>query len=221
MKANRSSMLPKKIWPLAAALLLTVCSQAATLSDNLSAPTYYTELINGSSFIAAGFQTDGSGYTLSSVTALMQQDAPGSLSLRLYSNAPQPAPSDLGFQPGTLLGTLTSSGVYPGTLGQATFSGNNLLLAPDTTYWLVMSSPTGTYEWAYAADNSGTGAGFYPSWGVSTDSRTSWYTSDLQPMQMSVTADPTSSTTPEPAVTSLLLVGLALCGVKGLKFRRQ
>jgi len=221
MKIRQPSMLPKKLWPLAAALIFTACSQAATLSDNLSAPTYYTELINGSTFITAGFQTGNSSYTLSSVTALMQQDTPGTLNLSLYSNATQPTAYDLGYQPGTLLGTLTSSGAYPGTLGQITFDGNNLPLSPDTTYWLVISSPTGAYEWAYAADNSGSGVGFYPSWGTSTDAGTSWYTSDLQPMQMSVTADPATSSTPEPGVSSLLLIGLALCGVKGLTLRHR
>ena len=77
-----------------------------------------------------------------------------------------------------------------------------------------MSAPTsGAYEWAYAGDNTGSGVGFYPSWGVSNDAGRSWYTSDLQPMQMRVTADPVSSV-PEPGVSSLLLVGLALVGVK-------
>jgi hypothetical protein len=221
MKTNQPSMLLKKLRPLAAILIFTACSQAATLSTNLSAPTYYTELINGSNFITAGFQTGDSAYILSSVTALMQQDAPGTLNLSLYSSAPQPAANDLGVQPGTLLGTLTFSGSYSSALSQVTFGGNNLQLSPDTTYWLVMSSTTGTYEWAYAADNSGSGAGFYPSWGTSTDSGASWYTNDLQPMQMSVTADPAVSSVPEPGVTSLSLMGLALCGVKGLKFLRR
>jgi hypothetical protein len=220
MQTNRSSILPKKLSLFAAALIAAACSQAATLSDNLNSPTYYTELINGSNFITAGFQTGDSSYTLSSVTALMQQDTPGALSLSLYSSATQPVAYDLGFQPGTLLGTLTSTGTYPATLSQVIFGGNALTLAPDTTYWLVMSSPTGMYEWAYAANNDGAGAGFYPSWGTSTDSGASWYTNDLQPMQMSVTADPAVSSVPEPAIAALFFVGLALCGVKGLKFRR-
>jgi hypothetical protein len=210
----------KKLWPLAA-LLFTACSQAETLSNNLNDTTYYTELVGGSSYITAGFQTGDSGYVLNSVTALMQEDTPGDLTLSLYSNAMQASPNNLGFQPGTLLGTLTSSGAVPATLGDATFGGNNLKLAADATYWLVMSAPgSGSYEWAYAADNSGTGAGFYPSWGESTDSGKSWYTDDLQPMQMSVNADAVTST-PEPGVSSMVLVGLALCGVGRFTFRRR
>ena len=210
-------MFPRKFWSLATALFLAVCSQAATLSDNLNATTDYTELINGSTFITAGFQTDHSSYTLTAVTALMQQDAPGTLSLGLYSNAAPSLANDLGSQPGTLVGSLTSPGSYPTALSQVTFGSNSLLLSPDTTYWLVMSAPTsGTYEWAYAGDNTGSGVGFYPSWGVSTDAGRSWYTSDLQPMQMSITADPVSNT-PEPGVASLVFVGLALVGVKRWK----
>lgn len=203
-------MLARKFRLLAAALFLTICSQAATLSDNLNAKTYYTELINGSTFITAGFQTDNSSYTLTSVTALMQQDAPGTLRFSLYSNAAQPSANNLEFQPGTLLGTLTAPGTYSKTLGQVTFSGSNLLLSPDTKYWLVMSAPAGgTYEWAYASDDTGSGAGFSPSWGISTNAGQSWFTDSLQPMQMRVTADPISST-PEPSVASLLLLGLTL-----------
>lgn len=216
-----TTMLLKKIGPLAIALILTAAAPAATISDNLNAATFFTEVVNSSSSIAAGFQTDNTSYTLTSVTVLMSQNTPGSLNLSLYSNAPQSPPNDLGFQPGVLLGNLTSPGGYPSMLSQVTFGGNNLPLAPDTTYWLVMTAPSGgAYEWAYAAGNDGSGVGFYPSWGVRTSPGTTWYTSDLQPMQMRVMADPAVNVIPEPAVSSLLLAGLALCGFNRLRSRR-
>jgi hypothetical protein len=179
-----------------------------TLSDNLGASTYYTELIGGSNDIAAAFRTDGSSYTLDSVTALMKQDQAGGLALSLYTNAIMQPVNDLGSQPGTLLGVLSSPASYPMTLGAVTFGGSNLSLSPDSTYWLVMSAPkSGGYEWAYAAGNNGTGVGFYPSWGTSNDGGQSWYTDDLQPMQMSVTAD---VATPEPNLCGLMLLGFGL-----------
>jgi hypothetical protein len=44
------------------------------------------------------------------------------------------------------------------------------------------------YEWAYAADNTGSGVGFTHDWGESNDGGSTWATSDLQPMQMRVDA---------------------------------
>jgi hypothetical protein len=188
-------------------LLIAPCAKATVLSDNLQSPTYYTELVGGQTEITAAFRTDDSAYVLNSVTALMQQDSPGALTLSLYASQAVP-PNDLGFQPGKLLGTLFSPSTYPTALATASFGGADLMLSPDTTYWIVMSVPTsGKYEWAYAASNEGTGVGFYPSWGASSNGGQSWYTDDLQPMQMSVSAD---VATPEPNLSSLLLFGLVL-----------
>ncbi len=191
-------------------LLVALGARATTLSDNLTSPTFGTELINGTTWITAGFRTGSSGYMLQSATFLMRQDSPGTLNVALYSStAIQPA-NNLSNQPGTLLGSLTAISTYPPSLGEVTFSGNSLRLAAATTYWLVMSAPAGGgYEWAYETGTTGSGVGFYASWGISNDSGASWFTDNLQPMQMSVIGTPVS-TTPEPAGGWLLLLGAAV-----------
>ena len=84
------------------------------------------------------------------------------------------------------------------------------MLAANTTYWLVMSAPiSGSYEWAYAAGDSGSGTGYYPSWGISSDSGSTWFTDNLQPMQMSVIGTPVS-VTPEPSAFCLVLLGVGV-----------
>lgn len=200
---------------ISALFLATLCAQATTLSTNLTAGTEYTELIEGSTWITAGFGTDASSYNLTLITALMQQDAAGTLNLDLYSNANN--------QPARLLGRLTDPGSYPaGGLGPASFGGANLSLAANTTYWLVMDAPvSGTYEWAYASGNAGSGPGFKGTWGVSANSGTSWFTSDWQPMQMSIEANSISGT-PEPGSSCLLLCGSLLVAANlGLRKRNS
>jgi hypothetical protein len=147
----------------------------------------------------------------------MLQDSPGALNVTLYSNARMQPANNLGNEPGTMLGSLTAISSFPSSLGQVTFSGNNLRLAPETTYWLVMSAPTnGSYEWAYETGITGSGVGFYPSWGISNDSGTSWFTDNLQPMQMSVIGGPVSSI-PEPPDTWLVLVGTLTLVCAGIR----
>jgi hypothetical protein len=195
-------------WITATCLLFAVLASvgsAATLSDNLNAPTEYTELTFGSTWVAAGFGTDSGSYRLGTVTTLMQQDAAGALHLDLYANGQN--------QPTSLIGTLTSPSTYPTeTIAPTVFGGSNLLLTPNTTYWLVMSAAgSGAFEWAYSTGHEGAGSGFQGTWGVSTDAGASWYTSDLQPMQMSVTAEPAGAAVPEPGPASLLLLALICC----------
>ncbi|MBV8867127.1 MAG: hypothetical protein JO210_17150 [Acidobacteriaceae bacterium] len=191
-------------------LLFALGARATTLSDNLTSPTFATELINGTTWITAGFRTASSSYLLNSATFLMQQDSPGTLNVALYSSTAMQPANNLGYQPGSQLGSLTATATFPSLLGQVTFGGNNLLLTPDTTYWLVMSAPiSGSYEWAYESGNSGSGIGFNPSWGISNDSGASWFTDNLQPMQMSVKGTPVSAT-PEPDAVRLVLLGVGM-----------
>jgi hypothetical protein len=188
-------------------LLAALCAGATTLSDNLAASTFGAEQVTGPNWLTAGFRTDSSSYVLSSVTVLMQQDTPGTLNLALYSNTTMQPANQLGFQPGAPLGSITATKSFPSLFGPVTFSGNHLMLAPNTRYWLVMSAPvSGTYEWAFEEGNGGSGVGFYSSWGDSGDSGTSWFTSSEQPMQMTVIG----TAIPEPVAFWLILLGGAV-----------
>ncbi len=211
-------------------LLAALCADATTLSDNLTASTFGAEQISGTTWLTAGFRTDSSRYLLSSVTVLIEQDMPGTLNLALYSNTAMQPPNQLGYQPGSLIGTLSAPATFPSSFGQVTFSGNHLMLAPHSTYWIVMSAPmSGSFEWAFEEGESGSGVGFHSSWGMSHDSGASWFTNAEQPMQMSVIGTPVSAV-PEPVAVWLVLLGVvAVMGASSregafgspLLFRRQ
>ena len=54
-------------------LLAALGARATTLSDNLTASTFATELISGLTWITAGFQTGSLSYLLNSATFLMSR----------------------------------------------------------------------------------------------------------------------------------------------------
>lgn len=171
---------------------------------NLKASSFGAEQISGSNWFTAGFRTDSSGYVLSSVTALIEQDMPGTLNLALYANTTM--------QPPNQLGNLAVPAILPSFFGRVTFSGNHLMLAPNTTYWIVMGTPvSSSYEWAFEDAKAASGVGFYSSWGMSQNSGNSWFTNAEQPMQMSVIGTPI----PQPVtVWPVLLGGAALTGTR-------
>lgn len=178
---------------------LTLC--ADTLSDNLTQPTDGTDAITGDLWSAAGFSTPSSAYTLTSVTLLMDQYAPGAAELALFSDS-----NDM---PGSLLGMLQSPASYSPSPSAAIFEGNSLSLAANTNYWVVLWVPSGGFDWAFAATSTGSGSGFNSLWSSSFDGGATWATFATLPYQMSVQADATTAT-PEPTTTLLLAVGAGI-----------
>lgn len=189
-------------------------TDAAVLSDNLGQPVSYTELIDPTTTVAASFGTGTQASTLSKVQLLIQSDGPAVSTVSLYS--------DQGGRPGGSIGALTS--LQPpnqSTLSVTTFSGNNLALAANTTYWIVTQADPGTLEWAYTESNMGSGSGFQHTWGLSLDGG-AWFVSSIEPMMMSV--EDSSTATPEPGSVLLVAlggVGLSVWGRKRLKVGPQ
>lgn len=163
--------------------LLSMPSLAAraqdVLSDNLSATTTSTEAATGSSWLTASFATGDATYSLTSVTLLLANPLAGQARLDLYSDGT--------LEPGSLLGTLTPPDSYSSSLDSATFTASDLTLAPNTTYWLVLSADSGEFDWAWTTDNTGSGAGFLRTWGQSDDAGVTWFTIDTFPTQFTVT----------------------------------
>jgi hypothetical protein len=196
-----------------AILCLAAMATATTLSDNLSLQNYYSDPSSDTSWLAANFQTDGQSYQLADVTLLLANVAPGTAEVDLYSG--------VNGQPGSLIRVLSDPASYSSVLANTVFWGDQLLLSPDSSYWIVLKSLSGEFDWGYTASNSGTGVGFTHLWGSSDDAGASpWYTSDLQPYQMSVGADPVTVAAPEPASASFLLVTAALAAVPKRRRRR-
>jgi len=195
-----------------ATLSLVSVAYAETLSSNLDAKVFFTEPVGGDTWIAAGFATGPMNYTLNSATLLVRQDAPGPVALDLFS--------DSNGRPGISVGSLGTPGSFSSTLTPTGFSGSNLPLLANTTYWLVLQSSGGEYQWAYTDRNTGSGIGFVGTWGASDDAGATWLASDIDPMMMAVDAVPGNAAVPEPGALLLFCGGSsALAVFVGLKRR--
>ena len=188
-----------------------VLSSAITLTDNLSKTTESTEFVGGDTWIAATFSTDNANYQISSAALLLSTPGSSTAKLDLYSTASG--------QPGTLLSTLTSPASFPSGPAAVSFAGSSYILAPNSTYWLVLKATSGEFDWSWTSDNTGTGVGFLAQWAATDDAGGSWFTATSEPMQLRVLADPVNAVIPEPA--SFTLAALSMAGVIGMLRMRK
>jgi hypothetical protein len=151
---------------------------ATDLSNNLSQATGGTESASVSRYLTASFRTDASTYTIGSVTLLLGNPAAGQATVAIYSSA--------GLEPASLVGTLNSPAAYSTTLAQTTFTSPGVSLAANSTYWVVLSPTSGSFDWAWAGDAGGSGVGFTHVWANSDDAGAFWWSIDSYPLQMSV-----------------------------------
>jgi len=162
--------------------LIAPIVNATDLSNNLANATSGVETAFGTRVITAAFKTDASAHTLSSVTLLLANTIAGRAQVALYG--------DGNLEPGSLLANLTSPASYSATLANATFTASGAVnLAANTTYWIVLKPLSGSFDWAWTADNSGSGAGFLHTWGVSDDAGSFWWSHDNYQTKFSVVAD--------------------------------
>jgi hypothetical protein len=198
--------------PLLTFLLMSAFAVSAdTISSNLANTTAGTETASGSTWLTASFGTGSSSSSLSDVTLLLSNPTAGVAELNLYSNGL--------LQPGSLVGTLTPPESYSSGLSNTTFSSSGLTLSANSTYWIVLKALSGEFDWAWTADNSGTGTGFQGTWGISTDAGGTWYTYAVYPAQFSVTTT-AATATPEPGTGWLGVAGLLLSVVVLYKKQR-
>jgi hypothetical protein len=171
----------------AAALALASAASATVLSDNITAAQGGTEVATSTHWLCAGFTTDATSHSLTSITLLMASNIDGAPQVAIYTDA--------GLQPGTLVGTLTNPGTFSSTPTAATFIASGITLSASTSYWVVLKPTSGTYAWSWTASNSGTGitsSTFTHVWG-STDDGSAWWTDDFFPLQMTVVVDACSA----------------------------
>lgn len=190
-------------------LLASTCHLSATvLSNNLNQPVSFTELVDPTTRVAAGFGTGNYSSTLLNVQLLIQLDGQVNPMVWLYK--------DQAGAPGTAVGSLALAQPPSGPgLATVLFSGQNLPLAPNSTYWIVGQSLSGSWEWAYTGSNVGSGPGFQHTWGVSQDGG-NWFVSDIEPMIMSV--QDAGPATPEPG--TFVLLGVGALGLSLVKRRK-
>jgi hypothetical protein len=155
-------------------------SSVVDLSDNLSDSSDGYETANGADWYAASFGTGNSTAMLTSVTIPLAQTTAGPVTMQLYSDA--------GGQPGTAIGTLTNPSSFSSTGANTTFTTTGIALAANTTYWIVLQSATGAYNWNWTSSDNGTGVGFQDQWSQSMDSGNTWFTTQGFPLMMQVLA---------------------------------
>jgi hypothetical protein len=170
---------------------------AASSAFNLSAASGGVEAAAGTRWLAASFVTETTNTMFTGVTLKLSAAAVGvGAQLDVYI--------DGGLEPGTL-GTVSS---IPTSLSDVTWN-NGLTLQASRTYWLVMKAAAGTVNWSWKTANAGTRAGFTQVRGSADDgAAASWWTSDIYPTQITVTAAPCSS----PSIGTPPAAAVAACG---------
>lgn len=182
--------------------------RASLLSSNLDQPVDATESVDPSTLISTSFGSGNYSSNLQDVELLVDLSGQVTPKVWLYS--------DLGGQPGSPIGSLNPVQLPQG-FGLALFSGPNFALSPNSTYWIVAGSSSGSWDWEYAQTSLGTGPGFQHTWGVSLDRGQDWFTSNSQPMMMSVS----DTAAPEPDSFALCSLGALASGlILKLGFKR-
>jgi hypothetical protein len=188
---------------------------ASILTDNTGNTTSGSDAVSGDVLLAADFSTGSAAWTLTSATLLLDMSSPGTAALDLYS--------DNSGIPGALIGALSSPAEYSSTAATTTFNASGITLSTDATYWLLLSAPSGSFDWSWTADNTGSGSGYL---GDSANFDGSyWYqTAGIYPYQLSVAADPaTAAAAPEPGSITLLMAvaPLSLFAKRRISGRRR
>ena len=190
---------------------LGTATAATVIYDNLniSGTSYVVDYLETLGYTSAGnqFITDASGYTLSSVTLQLRPISPGTINVKLFSDA--------GGHPGADLYTIFS-GAGPTLAGNVPYGGLNYALDANTSYWIVLDSGglTSTTDWSYdSANTQPAGVGTQPTLNAgSTDHGLNWARFDVQPFAMQVTGD--AVLVPEPGAILVMILGGAAFAVR-------
>jgi hypothetical protein len=145
-----------------------VRAQGTNYLSNLAQASAGSLAVGSDSWWAAAFHTgtNPNGYSLNSIQLEMADasGSPGNFTVMLYAGGDWPAGFSLGSSIATLDGSLS-----PTTAGIYTFTTvSSLLLSPQDTYSIVITSGTavadGAFEWSYSTNlTSATGSwGSYP-----------------------------------------------------------
>jgi hypothetical protein len=171
-------------------------AQAVVVFYNMDRIAYDVVAASGNIWGAQQFKTDEQAYVLNSVTLLMSENTPGGARVDIYSGDDVPT---------TYVGTLTSPGSYPAAAAPTLFAASGVPLAANTTYWVVLHAQgSGSYDWVYTDDPTGSGAGFSPIWADSEDGGVTWPDSDPDyPYVMQVDATATGTATVPQAPTAV------------------
>ena len=191
-------------------ILFSVCSmmaQGTMYVSLLSNLPQAASQVGSDSWNAVDFRTgtNSSGYSLNSIQVLMGNSSgnPSGIIVSLYNLT--------GNVPGTPISILTGS--EPTAAGNYSYTASSISLQPVTRYFVVMTSvtpvSTGAYNWI-AGDGGGSATeGWIAGISFRSSSDGINWNATRHPFLFAVNA----TAIPEPATTSLIIIGLAVCGL--------
>jgi hypothetical protein len=181
-------------------------SAQPVLVSDITQPTRAITTIFDQLWAAQSFATNGSGYFLTSINALLgpRTGAPNIVA-QLRADGP-------GAPTGSLLTTFTVGAVPTGGPSMVSLTPASVVaLAPSSTYWLVLGvAGADNFGWAYEDGNVSTGPGSIGPYGYSTDGGATWppgLFDTPNPYQFQVNVRPLNAV-PEPATLGLVALGL-------------
>lgn len=212
MNIPQKTVLLAKIAALTSVLIFpfsnTVPALAIIQVNNLGEQNFSS--LNLSMFqLGSSFTTDNSNYILNSITFNLQEETEGSIFFDIYTD-------DSGL-PGISIEKLTTTAnILSGSFNNYLFtSANNINLNANTTYWLIGSTFSGSYNLAFTESYNQTG-----NWTIGNEfvaaelGSNGWINSPSDVVQFAVDADVDSAAVPfefSPTTGILLMGALFSC----------
>jgi hypothetical protein len=188
------------------ALLVASAAHADVLINNLDQPVHNPAPLHNNFWYAQSFLTpagDPLRVDLVTVRVGMVEGTPNVVARLLADNAGTPG--------STVLSSFTFGTFTAGTAqNEALTPTSTVLLAPETTYWLLMGvDGAGGFHWDYTLGNGASGSGSFYEYAYTEDQTATWIGFGTEgPLMMRV--DVTPMPVPEPASAWLLAAGLAV-----------
>jgi PEP-CTERM motif len=197
----------KRLLPLLLVIALSCAAQATDVYNNLNSTSNGSDFIVSFGPLADSFSTGNAAFTLAGIGLKLEEVGTpgGSFTIQLLA--------DNNIFPGNPIYTIAtvSDSSLTNSLQDYFFNlGTPQVLAPDTRYWIELSSSNGSVaKWSWSVDQSGVGVSgeyFFNQNGVLTN--------DNGPYQMQLSDQPFG--VPEPSTLAMLATGMvaALGGVR-------
>jgi len=189
----------------AALMAAPAAAQATVLLSNLAEDRRDASLLSEDLWAAQSFLNDGNTYTLTSIRAVVgdQTDSPD-----IFAE----------LRDGSVTGTLLTTFSLPSFVGSESvrtfLPQTSVTLNPSGTYFFILGSTgTGSFDWAYAEGNGQVGAASFANYWYSEQQGADWtdFGGD-NPFFLEVNVAAPGAAIPEPTAWALMITGFGLAG---------